>query len=120
MPIVHIYRAEIRICSQWFRDRFYIIRELNRDELRWEADEEQGTSQKGGEIHIWIQGATSAPKISFVRPDWHLAIDSVDFEAGFYEDIDIGGKTVELRYGLYTFRCQFPLADAGPPRGLSS
>jgi hypothetical protein len=104
MPVVHVRRDGEAVDQKQFQNMLYIIKELDRDEFRLEADKEQAESKKGGVIHIWILGASSTDaKIAFVRPDWKLIMDGVEIEPGFRRDIRFSGKTVELRYGHYSF-----------------
>lgn len=112
MPTVEIYRNGEKTASKEFRAQFFIIKEMDADRLRWEADEEQGLSKEGGEIHIWVQtvsfGSTVKRRILFVRPDWRLIVDGVSMEQKFYPDpVDVEGKTIELQYGDYSFICSF-------------
>ena len=107
MPTIHIYQDGKKIESKEFRDQFYIIKNIDNDRLYWETGEEQRLSARGGVIHIWIQNASSCPKISFVRTDWQLIIDGVALERNLYEQIDVSGKTIELRYRNYQFVCSF-------------
>jgi hypothetical protein len=107
MPLFEIYRGGKAIASKEFENQFFIVNELDNDVLRWEADGES-RSRKGGVIHIWVQSASTTPQISFLRPDWRLTIDGVQLEPRFYEDIDVGGKTIELQYNDYCFVCRFP------------
>jgi hypothetical protein len=107
MPIVEIYKAGKRIGSKEFRAQFYIIEERERGKLRWESDEEQGLSKKGGVVEIWIITRTcdsvTKQEIAFVKPEWQLTIDGTAMERGFYHHVDVGGKVVELQYMDYRF-----------------
>lgn len=111
MPVVEIYKAGKRIGSKEFRAQFYIIEERERGRLRWESDEEQGLSKKGGVVEIWIITLSFIPvvkrEISFVTPEWQLTIDGTAMERGFYHHVDVGGKVVELRYMDYRFVIPF-------------
>lgn len=107
MPVFEIRYQGENIASKVFRSNFYVVKFLEKDDLYWEADEEQALSKKGGEIHIWVQNASKSPLISFVRPDWQLIVDGVSFERNFHTEIDVDGRTVELQYGEYCFLCAF-------------
>ena len=120
MPTMHVYRAGRTIASKKFQNNFWISKEITGDELFWEADGEQHLP-KGGVFQVWILGASSAPKITFVAPDWQVIIDGVALEQGPYDDhIGINGKTVELQHNDYRFVCSFPaiILDAPPFSGL--
>lgn len=114
MPTVHVYLAGKRIVSKEFCSNFYVIKDLARNELFWEADDEQGSSIRAGEIHVWIQRASLAPQISFVRPDWQLVMDGVVMDQAFYTEVDVEGKTIELKHNDYRFVCSFPATTDHP------
>lgn len=112
MPVMQIQRTNKLVESKPFRASFYISLGLD-GKLIWESDEEQGRSKQGGVFHIWIQSASSAPKISFVRPDWRFALDGNAMPQGFYVDVPLSGRTLELLYEDYCFVCTFE----GQPQG---
>jgi len=114
MPTIHIYQTRGKVASREFRNSFYIVKEIGKNKLFWEADEEQGSSGRGGKIHIWIQRASYAPLISFVRPDWRLIIDGIVMDQGLYTEVDVEGKTIELQYNDYRFVCAFPTIEVQP------
>lgn len=111
MPVFEIYCSGKKIAEKRFRSNFYVVKELNEERLRWEADEEQRYQKKGGEIHIWIQTISTAPvarrQILFVRPDWQLCINGTTMEQKFYSEVDVEGKLIELRHSDYSFCCSF-------------
>jgi len=107
MLTFNIYKNKEKIASKSFKNHFYICRRIDTDELFWETDEEQSSSKEGGIIHIWIMSAQRSPKISFVRADWKMIVDGVEFKQDFYTEVDVQGKTVELQYKDYQFVCSF-------------
>jgi hypothetical protein len=114
MPTMHIYQSGSKIASKEFYNDFRIVQEIGKDKLFWKADEEQSSTAKGGEIHIWIKRATYAPLILLVRPDWKLSVDGVAMGQRAYAEVDVEGKTIELHYGDYRFVCSFPTIEAQP------
>jgi hypothetical protein len=103
---IDIYWARKKIAFKNFIGNFYIVKDLETNELFWEADQEQRyPSTRIGEFQIWIQQANSAPQISFVRPDWQLVIEGIVMERAFYTEVDIAEKTVELKHEDYRFVC---------------
>jgi hypothetical protein len=114
MPMVEIYRSGEKMASKEFVAQFFIIKEADSDTLRWEADKEVGKLKRGGTFHIWIQTIdyeTPRQEILFVRPDWRLIIDGIAMEQKLYSEVDVGGRTIELQYGDYSFICSFPTTE---------
>jgi hypothetical protein len=105
---IDIYLAEEKIASENFTGNFYIIKDLKTNKLFWKADSEQYPSNDTGMFQIWIQRANRAASISFILPDWQLAIDGVSLEQSFYSDVNISGRIVELKYNNYRFVCSCP------------
>lgn len=106
MPECVIRYQKKVLTTKTFRNHLYIVQPVGGGELFWEADEEQGLTRRGGEIHIWITYAgPQEAKISFVRPDWRMILDGIPFEKGFYVEVDVSSKTVELEYEEYSFTC---------------
>lgn len=120
MPRFEIYQLGKKIGTKDFRGAFYVIKEIDSDELRWEADEE-GAASGGGVIHIWVQTLSTTGivqrQISFVRPDWQLIIDGTAMEHKFYQYVDVTGKTVELQYNDYRFVCSLAQNGFTDPTG---
>lgn len=106
MPVMQIRRADKLIESKSFHNSFYIILRSG-STLVWQSDEEQGRDKQGGVFHIWIQSGSVNPRLSFVRPDWQFALDGTLMPQGFYEDVPLSGRAVELLYQDYRFVCAF-------------
>ena len=106
MPVVQVQRAGKLIESKPFRNSFYITLRPN-GVLVWESDEKQGRDRQGGVFHIWIRSGSSNPNLAFVCPDWRLALDGNLMPPGFYQDVPLSGRTVELLYQDYRFVCAF-------------
>jgi hypothetical protein len=94
--------------SKEFENKFFISQEIDSDTLFWEIDEEQSSFNKGGVYQVWILGASTTPMVAFARHDWQIIIDNSVLEQDSYEQINVGGRTVELRIRDYRFVCTFP------------
>jgi hypothetical protein len=112
---IDIYENDRKIETKNFESHFYIIKdELG---LHWETGKEQYERTelvrnnkeliknfRCGTFQIWIR----ANEIAFVLPDWQLTLDGKVMERGFYTDVNVSGKSVELKYSSYRFVCTFP------------
>lgn len=112
MATVEIYQAGTRIASKEFRTDFMIVADaLDRDEIRWEADEESA-AERGGVILAWIKAGECPPEIHFVPPGWSLSIDgklvlgTSNIEESRF-DVPVVGKVAELQHGNMLFVIRF-------------
>jgi hypothetical protein len=120
MPTMHIYRAKRKITSKEFQDFFYILRDIEKDELFWKVDKEQSPIEGPREIQIWISGASSGADIAYLLPNWQLIIDGVKLKKGYYRGhINVGGRDVELQCSDYRFICSFPASEDRPTTEIS-
>lgn len=111
MPTVNIFRAGRLLESLVFSDQFFIIHRADTDELFWETGNQQleyaqiarTQQERGGVIKIWLRHKD----ISFVLPDWQLRVNGTDCERGFYLDVALHWRTIELGYRDVWFKFLF-------------
>ena len=121
MPIIHIYRSNIKTTSKEFKNNFLIRRIIDTDELYWIADDEPVPNKGPSGLQIWIRGASVGGEIHYVLWDWQLTIDGIAMEPGFYnKTLHVGGRTIELQYRDYRFVCAFPANKDKPPTNIEN
>jgi hypothetical protein len=132
MRTVSVYRAEALLETITFSGHFYIVRHADSNDLFWETSQQQyeatqqtqelkrqgrDVGRRGGGIQLWLRHND----ISFVLPDWQLRVNGTDCERGFYLNVEIQWRMIELSYGDYWFKFLFSVDEIhsgghAPPR----
>jgi hypothetical protein len=99
MPTMDVSQNSALVGATTFQRQLMIL-DLDGN-LHWEADDELRKAS-GGTIQIWALRESEGYFIRFVLPTWTLMIDSIVYEPELYQDINLKGRHVELKFQDYT------------------
>lgn len=101
MPALGIFRNTEIIGTTTFHRQLMIWEDLGGN-LRWEMDDKLREARVEI-IRIWALRESEGYFIRFVLPTWTLIIDGMMYEPELYQDINLNGRLVELKFQDYHF-----------------
>ena len=115
MLVMSIYMKEKLIETKQFHNSFYIFADA-KNKLFWSSDQDEIANQRSGIFKIWVQKASISPNLAFVLAEWRFVLDNQLMKPGFYLDVPLTGRRLELFCGDFRFECSF----SGSPKDVIS